>query len=84
MWICVFPGKMGWSWKEASGLVHHDKESAEAEAAKNCNVQVVPHDFFLKYRDAVKRMQAAEHQLRELGFRIDYGDDMTPTFVRVR
>ena len=68
-WICVFPGKMGISWKRAwygSGT----KEEAEEQAQQNCNVVAIPLALWERYHEYETRMVRAEKKLQELG--IDY------------
>ena len=82
-WTCIFPGKMGLSWKSAwngSGT----KEVAEIVAGKNCNVIAVPVQLFTHLRDMEKRVVVAENKLQEFGLRIDYDENMEPKFVSFR
>lgn len=64
-YACVFPGKMGISWKLASGP-WDDLEKARDEAEKNCNVAVVPWEFWERYKEYEGRMVAAEAELSKL------------------
>lgn len=65
-WTCIFPGKMGLSWKRAWDGVG-TKEQAETEAAKNCNVVAVPLQLFEKMKEHERRMVKAERMNEELG-----------------
>jgi hypothetical protein len=64
-WTCVFPGKMGLSWKRAWDGVG-SKEEAEAQAAKNCNVVAVPLQLFETMKEHERRMVIAERPLNAL------------------
>lgn len=58
-WTCVFPGKMGLSWKRTwhgTGT----KEEAERQASKNRNVVAVPLEMFRKIKEHESRMVLAE------------------------
>lgn len=59
-WVCIFPGKMGISWK----LSHEatTREEAEIQAAKNCNVVAVPLQLYEKMRELEDRMMNAERK----------------------
>jgi hypothetical protein len=59
-WVCIFPGKMGLSWKLASGP-YASYEEAQQQAEKNANVCAVPYEFFEKYQESEKRMVQAEN-----------------------
>lgn len=63
-WTCIFPGKMGLSWKRAWDGVG-TKEEAEAEALKHCNVAAVPLQLFEHLKNCERRMVVAERQLRK-------------------
>lgn len=66
-WTCIFPGKLGLSWKHAPPYEHYaTKEEAEAVAAKNCNVVAVPSQLFEKMKEHERRMVAAERELAEI------------------
>lgn len=83
LWTCVFPGKMGISWKLAWNNVG-TKAEAEAEAAKNRNVVAIPLALWGRYKEYEHRTVAAERKLmEELGIRVDY-IDREPKFVQVR
>lgn len=63
-WTCIFPGKLGLSWKlawNASGT----KEEAEAAASKNCNVIAVPVELYVHIKDMECRMVEAERRLNK-------------------
>ncbi len=57
-WTCVFPGKMGISWKLAWNSCG-TKQEAEVQAAKNCNVVAVPLALWLRYKEYEHRSVAA-------------------------
>ena len=79
LWVCVFPGKMGISWKLTWG--HGTRQEAEAQAAKNRNVVAVPLALWLRYKEYEHRSVAAEAKLVEVArLRLDYKDG-TPVFV---
>lgn len=81
LWTCMFPGKMGISWKASWGT--GTKEEAEAQASKNCNVIAVPLALWLRYKEYEHRAVAAERKLYdELKIRVDYEDDK-PVFVQL-
>jgi hypothetical protein len=61
-WTCIFPGKMGLSWKRAWDG-QGTKEEAEAQAAKNCNVVVVPVQLYDHIKEIERRMVQAEGRL---------------------
>jgi hypothetical protein len=82
-WTCVFPGKMGLSWKRAWHRIG-TKEEAEAQAAKNCNVIAVPMQLFDKMKEHELRMVVAEQKLAEMGIAVRYDADMTPLFVNLK
>lgn len=63
-WTCIFPGKMGLSWKQSWGT--GTKEEAEVQADKNCNVIAVPLQLFETMKDHERRMVAAERELQEI------------------
>ena len=67
-WTCIFPGKMGLSWKRVWDDVG-TKEEAEAQAEKNCNVIAVPLQLFEHVKEVEKRMVLAERALAERGER---------------
>jgi hypothetical protein len=67
-WTCVFPGKMGISWK-LSWNEHGTKEEAEIQAAKNCNVVAIPLALWLRYQEYENRAVAAELKLLEFGIK---------------
>jgi hypothetical protein len=71
-WTCIFPGKMGISWKrawEGEGT----RAEAEAQAAKNRNVIAVPVALWLRYKEYEHRCVAAERKLMEVAsIRLDY------------
>jgi hypothetical protein len=82
-WTCIFPGKMGISWKLAWNR-HGTKSEAETQAAKNRNVVAVPLALWLRYKEYEHRSVVAERKLQEeLGIRVDYIDEK-PVFVQVR
>jgi len=89
LWTCIFPGKMGISWKLAWNS-YGTKAEAEEQAAKNRNVVAVPLALWLRYKEYEHRTVVAERKLLdELGLRLDYiekPDSMygEPTFVQVR
>lgn len=64
-WTCIFPGKMGLSWK-LSWNSYGTKEEAEAQAIKNCNVVAVPLQLYEHIKDVEQRMVKAERELNEL------------------
>ena len=68
-WTCIFPGKMGISWKRAWDEVG-TKSEAEAEAAKNCSVIAVPLQLFTHIKEYEHRMVAAENELTRLKTRL--------------
>ena len=74
LWTCVFPGKMGISWKLAWNS-YGTKAEAEAQAAKNQNVVAVPLAFWLRYKEYEHRCVAAEKKLMEVAnLRLDYNE----------
>lgn len=82
LWVCIFPGKMGISWKLSWG--EGTKAEAEAQASKNRNVIAVPRSLWLRYKEYEHRTVKAEAKiLDELGLRADYKDG-EHTFVKVR
>jgi hypothetical protein len=81
-WTCIFPGKMGISWKIAWNS-HGTKAEAEAQAAKNRNVLAVPLALWLRYREYEYCLVVAKQKLvDELGLRLDYVDEK-PVFAEV-
>lgn len=81
-WVCVFPGKMGISWKLAYGGVF-SKEEAESYAIKYGNVVVVPLAFWEKYREYEHQAVVAKQKLIEVAnLRLDYNEG-NPTFTRL-
>jgi len=81
LWTCIFPGKMGISWKRSWG--EGTKEEAEAEATKNCNVIAVPFALWARYKEYENRTVVAERKLMdELRIRVDYVDGK-PVFVEL-
>lgn len=82
-WTCIFPGKMGLSWKRASWCGAGTREAAEAEATKFCNVIAVPVQLCDHIKAIEIRALVAERKLQELGIRVDYNDAMVPTFVEL-
>ena len=62
-WICIFPGKMGLSWKRA-WLGSGTKKEAEEQAAKNRNVVPVPLALWLRYLEYEQRAVVAERKLQ--------------------
>src|SRR4051812_34625792 len=72
-WVCVFPGKMGISWKLANDTVFDSKKTAEDVACQNCNVVAVPLELWERYREYEHRSVVAERKLVEVaGLRLDY------------
>ena len=49
-WVCLFPGKMGISWKLAHNRVG-TREEMEVLANKNCNVVAVPLGLWERYKE---------------------------------
>jgi hypothetical protein len=83
-WTCVFPGKMGISWKLAWNA-YGTRGEAEAQAAKNCNVVAVPLALWLRYKEYEHRAVAAERKLaNEFGVRLDYVGDEPDPDARIR
>ncbi len=64
-WTCIFPGKMGLSWKLAWNSFG-TKEEAEEQAAKNCNVVAVPVQLYEHIKETERRMVEAERKLDNL------------------
>jgi hypothetical protein len=65
-WVCVFPGKMGISWKHAYPYAEPvSKAEADAAAEKNCNVVAVPYALFERYKEYERRMVVAERVLQQ-------------------
>ena len=60
-WTCIFPGKMGLSWKRAWDGVG-TKEEAEIQAMKHCNTVAVPLALFEHIRNVAKRMVEAKQE----------------------
>lgn len=63
-WICVFPGKMGLSWKPASGRIG-SKEEIELEAEGYRNTVAIPLQLFETMKDHERRMVVAEQKVNE-------------------
>jgi hypothetical protein len=61
-WTCIFPGKMGLSWKRAWNGVG-TKEQAEEIALRNCNTVAVPLQLFETMKEHERRMVVAERAL---------------------
>ena len=82
LWTCIFPGKMGISWKNSWG--QGTKAEAEEQATKNRNVIAVPVALWLRYKEYEHRTVVAEQKLLdELGLRADYKDG-EHSFAKVR
>jgi hypothetical protein len=83
LWTCIFPGKMGISWKLAWNGTG-TKLEAEEQAIKNRNVIAIPLALWLRYKEYEHRTVKAEQKLLdELGLRADYKDG-EHSFVKVR
>ena len=61
-WTCIFPGKMGLSWKRAWNGVG-TKEQAEEIALRSCNTVAVPLQLFETMKEHERRMVVAERAL---------------------
>lgn len=84
LWTCIFPGKMGISWKLAWNN-HGTKAEAEEQASKNCNVIAVPLALWLRYKEYESRAVVAERKLLdESGLRLDYSIAGEITFTNIR
>jgi hypothetical protein len=53
-WTCIFPGKMGISWKQATWNWSGTKEEAEKHASQYCNCIAVPIELF----EHIKKMES--------------------------
>lgn len=74
-WVCVFPGKMGLSWKLAHDAVD-TKEEAEAKALKNCNVVAIPLQLYDHVKEMETRMVVAENNLQDFNYLCRRMDEM--------
>ncbi len=66
-WTCIFPGKMGISWKRAWDGVG-TKEEAEEQAKKNCNVIAIPLQLFENIKRQERSLVIAMKKLNEVGY----------------
>jgi len=83
VWTCIFPGKMGLSWKPAWNS-YGTRAEAEEEAAKYANTIPIPVALFRRMKEHEHRMVAAEQKLQQVaGLRLDYKDGNI-TFVDLR
>lgn len=78
-WTCVFPGKMGLSWKLAWNHIDTE-ENARDWAAHFSNAVAVPLELYRHMKEMEHRVVAAEGKLQEMGVRMDYIDGQ-PVFV---
>ncbi len=62
-WACIFPGKMGLSWKLV-GL--GSKEQAEEECKKHCNTVAIPEQLYVHLKNLEHRVTIAERTLNHI------------------
>lgn len=63
-WICVFPGKMGITWKQAWSPT--SKDEAEKQASKNRNTIAIPLAFWKRYKAFEQEYMKLKSKICEL------------------